>query len=75
MTTIQNNWLTLADGNKMPQEGLGTYKLTDQAAMTQAVQGAYDSGYRLIDTAQLYENEAVLGNALHAIQPSYFLAW
>ncbi|MBM6753408.1 aldo/keto reductase [Lactobacillus alvi] len=76
MTTIQDHWLTLADGNKMPQEGLGTYKLTDQAAMTQALQGAYETGYRLIDTAQLYENETVLGNAIKSLgapRDQYFI--
>ncbi|QLL70680.1 aldo/keto reductase [Lactobacillus sp. 3B(2020)] len=76
MTTIQDHWLTLADGNKMPQEGLGTYKLTDQAAMTQAIQAAYETGYRLIDTAQLYENETVLGNAIKSLgapRDQYFI--
>ena len=43
------------------QEGFGVYKLTDQASMTTAIKSAYQTGYRLFDTAQLYENEALLG--------------
>ncbi|MBB1079908.1 aldo/keto reductase [Limosilactobacillus sp. STM2_1] len=56
--------LTLADGQKMPQEGFGMYKITDQSTLTAAMKYAYDAGYRLFDTAQLYKNEAEIGNAL-----------
>lgn len=56
--------LTLADGQKMPQEGFGMYKITDQATITSSMKAAYDAGYRLFDTAQLYENEAEVGQAL-----------
>ena len=28
-TQISNQFLTLADGNRMPQEGFGLYKITD----------------------------------------------
>ena len=60
----QVNLLTLADGQKMPQEGFGMYKITDQATITSAMKYAYDAGYRLFDTAQLYKNEAEVGTAL-----------
>lgn len=56
--------LPLADGNSMPQLGLGVYQITDQATMDQAVKAAYQAGYRLFDTAQAYQNEAILGQAL-----------
>lgn len=56
--------LPLADGNSMPQLGLGVYQITDQATMDQAVKAAYQTGYRLFDTAQAYQNEAILGQAL-----------
>lgn len=56
--------LTLADGQQMPQEGFGMYKITDQATITSSMKAAYDAGYRLFDTAQLYENEAEVGQAL-----------
>lgn len=61
---IQNNLLTLADGNQMPQEGLGLYKVDSQAAMDNAIRSAYADGYRLFDTAQLYGNEEQVGNAV-----------
>lgn len=60
---IQNNLLTLADGNQMPQEGLGLYKVTSQAEIDNAIRSAYADGYRLFDTAQLYGNEEQVGNA------------
>lgn len=60
---IQSNLLNLADGNKMPQEGFGLYKVDDQATMNEAVKAAYENGYRLFDTAQLYGNEAEVGQA------------
>lgn len=60
---IQSNMLTLADGNQMPQEGFGLYKVDDQETMNNAVRAAYEDGYRLFDTAQLYGNEAEVGQA------------
>lgn len=60
---IKDNLLTLADGNQMPQEGFGLYKVDGQETMNQAVKAAYEAGYRLFDTAQLYGNEQEVGNA------------
>ena len=60
--------LTLADGQKMPQEGFGMYKITDQATITSSMKAAFDAGYRLFDTAQLYENEAEVGQALDELK-------
>lgn len=60
---IKDNLLTLADGNEMPQEGFGLYKVDGQATMNQAVKKAYEDGYRLFDTAQLYGNEQEVGMA------------
>lgn len=59
--------LTLADGQKMPQEGFGMYKITDQPTIISSMKAAYDAGYRLFDTAQLYENEAEVGIALQEL--------
>ena len=56
--------LPLADGQQMPQEGFGLYKITDQSTMTHAIRSAYQAGYRLFDTAQLYKNESAVGTAL-----------
>lgn len=64
MTDISQEYFTLADGHRLPKEGFGVYKLEDQAAMDTAISSAYQTGYRLFDTAQLYQNEDLLGNAL-----------
>lgn len=64
---IKSNLLTLADGNKMPQEGFGLYKVDGQKTMTESIQNAYQDGYRLFDTAQLYGNEAEVGTALQKL--------
>ncbi|EEW52872.1 oxidoreductase, aldo/keto reductase family protein [Limosilactobacillus antri DSM 16041] len=58
------NLLTLADGQQMPQEGFGLYKVTGQVTISAAITNAYQAGYRLFDTAQLYQNEAEVGQAL-----------
>lgn len=68
MTDISNHFITLADGNQMPQQGFGVYKITDQAEFTQAVTAAWEQGYRLFDTAQMYENEQYLGKVLHDLR-------
>lgn len=56
--------IELADGHTMPQEGLGVYRMTDEAELIQSVKSAYDDGYRLFDTAQMYGNEAAVGQAI-----------
>lgn len=61
------NLLKLADGQLMPQEGFGLYKITDQSTITSSIRNAYKAGYRLFDTAQLYKNEAEVGAALQEL--------
>lgn len=46
-----------------PAFGLGTFRLKDQTAYD-SVTTALELGYRLIDTAQIYGNEADVGRAL-----------
>ncbi|WP_283584335.1 aldo/keto reductase [Limosilactobacillus difficilis] len=67
MASISDTYLQLADGNKIPQEGFGTYKVTDPSEMETAIQTAYDTGYRLFDTAQMYNNEEMIGSALRSL--------
>lgn len=43
--------------------GLGTYRLKEDVAF-QAVTTALELGYRTVDTAQMYENEAAVGKAI-----------
>jgi 2,5-diketo-D-gluconate reductase A len=47
----------------MPQLGLGVYKVNQDIAV-QLVQEALNIGYRRIDTAALYDNEAEVGAAI-----------
>ena len=53
----------LADGTAIPKLGLGTWLIDDDKA-AQAVRDAVDCGYRLIDTAQAYGNEAGVGEGV-----------
>lgn len=57
--------VTLRDGAKIPQMGFGVFQVPpeDTAAV---VDKALATGYRHIDTAAAYENEAGVGQALHA---------
>lgn len=57
-------YVTLNDGNKMPILGYGTYKISEQAEATRCVLEALEVGYRLVDTATYYKNEAGIGAAL-----------
>ena len=52
-----------AQGMRMPKLGLGTWKLKGPACV-EAVQGALGLGYRHIDTAEMYDNEEAVGEAL-----------
>lgn len=52
-------------GVVVPTLGLGTYKLRGDEA-TRAVRDALDLGYRHLDTAQMYGNEAAIGRGLAA---------
>ncbi len=55
----------LNDGLSMPRIGYGTYKVGDDEAQ-QAVETALQTGYRLIDTAEMYGNEVGVGRAIAA---------
>ncbi|MBS9429983.1 2,5-didehydrogluconate reductase DkgA [Photorhabdus akhurstii] len=55
--------IRLADGNHMPQLGLGSWAADDQQ-IAETIHAALDIGYRAIDTAAIYNNEKGVGNAL-----------
>ncbi|MHA0286576.1 aldo/keto reductase [Mycobacterium sp. C3-094] len=57
--------VTLNDDNTMPVLGLGVGELTDSET-ERSVRSALDAGYRLIDTAAAYGNEAAVGRAIAA---------
>ncbi|KWX21485.1 2,5-diketo-D-gluconic acid reductase [Mycolicibacterium wolinskyi] len=57
--------VTLNDDNTMPVVGLGVGELSDAEA-ERSVSVALEAGYRLIDTAAAYGNEAGVGRAIAA---------
>jgi 2,5-diketo-D-gluconate reductase A len=57
-------FVKLADGNQLPMLGLGVWQVPDGATCENAVRWALELGYRHIDTAQAYGNEASVGKAL-----------
>ncbi|HKL95074.1 MAG TPA: aldo/keto reductase [Haploplasma sp.] len=52
------------DGNKIPQLGLGTFLNTDVDILKNTLTKAFELGYRHIDTAQGYNNEAIIGDII-----------
>lgn len=58
-------YLDLNDGNRIPQVGFGVFKVPP-AETAEAVAHALRTGYRLIDTAAAYENEAGVYEGLQA---------
>ncbi|HFN0523531.1 TPA: aldo/keto reductase [Klebsiella pneumoniae] len=54
----------LSNARKMPMLGFGVFKVTDKAECKQAVLNAIRTGYRLIDTAAVYDNEDAVGEAV-----------
>ena len=57
------NYVTLNNGVKMPQLGYGVYQVTKEEC-ERCVLDALEVGYRAIDTAQSYFNEAEVGDAI-----------
>lgn len=56
--------LTLHNGVQIPRVGLGVYQAPRGGGTWQAVWDAIDVGYRHIDTARIYGNEADVGRAI-----------
>jgi 2,5-diketo-D-gluconate reductase A len=54
----------LADGVELPMLGFGTWLIPDGEEARRSVAWALDAGYRHLDTAQAYGNEASVGRAL-----------
>jgi diketogulonate reductase-like aldo/keto reductase len=58
--------LTLRAGVEIPRLGLGVYRAAAGGETAAAVESALRSGYRHIDTARIYRNEADVGAGLRA---------
>lgn len=57
-------YVKLANGVTMPMEGFGVFQVEDGEVTERAVTDAIEVGYRLIDTAAAYFNEAAVGRAI-----------
>ena len=58
------NYITLNNGVKIPQIGLGVFRTPDGADTANAVKWAIEAGYRHIDTAKVYGNEKSVGEGI-----------
>lgn len=58
--------ITLNNGVRLPIAGFGVFQIPDPAECERSVVDAIDAGYRLIDTAASYMNEAAVGRGLRA---------
>lgn len=56
----------LNNGVEVPILGFGTFQITDPKECEKAVKDAIQAGYRHIDTAQSYLNEAAVGRGIKA---------
>ena len=56
--------IQLNNGVKMPAAGFGVFQIQNQTQSEQCVVDAVHAGYRLIDTAAVYGNEAAVGRAI-----------
>jgi 2,5-diketo-D-gluconate reductase A len=65
MTTPRIPRIELHDGTSIPQLGLGVFKVPP-AETAEVVTAALEAGYRHLDTAQMYGNEAGVGHAIAA---------
>merc|ERR1712142_881118 len=64
--TIMDFYTTLNNGAKMPRLGLGTWKAPAEKTK-EAILTAVKAGYRMIDCANDYDNEHVIGEALQEL--------
>src|SRR3954468_11963485 len=55
--------ITLNNGVEIPQLGFGVYQVAPEET-AEAVQAALEVGYRHIDTAEMYRNEAGVGEGI-----------
>ena len=58
------DYLKLNNGVQLPMVGFGTWDVRGEAGKN-AILTALELGYRLIDTAQMYDNENIVGKAVH----------
>ena len=61
---MEQTYITLNDGNKIPQFGLGVFQIPGNEKTKEACLEAFKLGYRHVDTAHAYQNERGVGQAV-----------
>lgn len=56
---MNQTYVTLNDGNKIPQFGLGVHMIPGDENTKAACMEAFRAGYRHIDTAHAYQNDVI----------------
>ena len=60
--------ITLNNGLQIPCIGLGTFQIRKKSELENAIKVAYNTGYRLFDTAVVYGNEKLIGDILKKLK-------
>ncbi|ULU00864.1 hypothetical protein L3Y34_001346 [Caenorhabditis briggsae] len=58
---------------KMPLIGMGTWQIRNEETLYKVIDEGLKEGYRFIDTAQVYGNEAAIGRILEKVLPQHNL--
>ena len=61
---MEQTYITLNDGNKIPQFGLGVFQIPGDENTKEACLEAFKLGYRHVDTAHAYQNERGVAQAV-----------
>lgn len=69
---MKQTYITLNDGNKIPQFGLGVFQIRGDEKTKEACLGAFKLGYRHIDTAHAYQNERGVGQTVFTGDPCIY---
>ena len=67
-TMTNQTFITLNDGNKIPQYGIGLFMVPEGPETINTVKTALDTGVRHIDTAHAYQNEHSVGVAVNVFE-------
>ena len=60
--------ITLNNGLQIPCIGFGTFQIRKKSELENAIKVAYNTGYRLFDTAVVYGNEKLIGDILKKLK-------
>lgn len=56
--------IKLNAGNEIPQLGFGVFQISNHDDAVKVVESAISNGYRSIDTAEAYNNQTAVGEAI-----------